>query len=112
MRADNSIYWRMIGEAMPMTAVLTVGAAFFISWIYGRSLKNFAVLLVTCSILMFVLGHNISAMGLVAIPRSSYYLVGETLGLVVALNVVYAGAFMLLERKRLGGTATKTAPIA
>lgn len=100
--ADNHIYWQMIGKAMPATAVFTVATALIMTLIYGRSLKNFALLLLTCSVLMLLLGHNISAMGFVAIPRSAYYLVAEMLGLILALNVVYVLAFAILERRRLG----------
>ena len=98
---DNSIYWGLIGKAMPMTAVLTVASAVVMILIYGRSLQNLAVLLLTCGVLMLILGHNISAMGLVAIPRSGYYLVGEMLGLILAINAVYVLVFALLEWKRL-----------
>jgi hypothetical protein len=100
---DNGIYWDMIGRAMPVTAVFTLASAVVMTVIYGRSRKNLAVLTVTCSVLMLILGHNISAMGLVAIPRSGYYLVGEMLGLILAINAVYVLAFALLERKRLAG---------
>lgn len=103
--ADNRIYWDMIGRALPATAIFTLASALVMSLIYGRSLQNFVVLLLTCSILMLILGHNISAMGLVAIPRSGYYLVAEMLGLILALNAVYVLAFALLERKRLAGRA-------
>ncbi|MFW6097767.1 MAG: hypothetical protein ACOC9Z_06810 [Chloroflexota bacterium] len=41
--------------------------------------------------------ENISALGLVSIPRGSFYLVAEFLGLVVLLGAVYAAAFLALE---------------
>jgi hypothetical protein len=106
---DNGIYWDMIGRAMPVTAVFTLASAVVMTLIYDRSLQNLAVLTVTCSVLMLILGHNISAMGLVAIPRSGYYLVAEMLGLILAINGVYVLVFVLLERKRLAGREGPTA---
>lgn len=44
---------------------------------------------------------NVSTIGLVAIPRGSLYLIGEMFGLILVLNLVYAGTFVALERKHL-----------
>ena len=59
------------------------------------------VLLLTCSVLVLLLGLNVSAMGLVAIPRSSLYLVAEMFALILVLNVAYVLVFIFLERKSL-----------
>jgi hypothetical protein len=40
-------------------------------------------------------------MGLVYVPVQSYYMVAETFGLILALNLVFAATFAGLERKRL-----------
>ena len=61
--------------------------------------------------LVLLLGLNVSAIGLVTIPRGSLYLVLEMFGLILALNVVYVAVFFVLERKSLvGGNTPEPAP--
>jgi hypothetical protein len=90
----------LINQAMPMTAVFTLGMAALITQLYGRSWVKFASVLLTCIVLVALLGLNVSVIGLVSIPRGSLYLVLELFGLVVALNVVYMVVFMVMERRR------------
>jgi hypothetical protein len=52
-------------------------------------------------VLVLSLGLNVSAIGLVDIPRGSLYLIMELFGLIVALNGVYAVVFVALERQSL-----------
>jgi hypothetical protein len=94
----------LINKAMPMTAVFTLGMAALITQLYGRSWVKFASVLLTCIVLVALLGLNVSVIGLVSIPRGSLYLVLELFGLVVALNVVYMVVFMAMERRRLNST--------
>jgi hypothetical protein len=91
----------LIGKAMPMTAVFTLGMAALITLLYGRSWVKFASVLVTCIVLVALLGLNVSVIGLVSIPLGSFYLVVELFGLIVALNVVYVTVFIALQRRRL-----------
>lgn len=92
----------LIGQALPLTATFTLGAAALIHWQYGRSRAHFGAISLTCVVLVLLLGLNVSALGLVSIPRSGLYLVLEMFGLILALNVVYVIVFAALERKRLG----------
>jgi hypothetical protein len=85
---------------MPMTAVFTLGMAAIITLLYGRSWVKFASVLLTCIVLVALLGLNVSVIGLVSIPLGSFYLIVEMFGLIVALNVVYVAVFMVLERRR------------
>ena len=94
----------LIGQALPMTAVFTLAAAVLVSLLYGRSWARFGAILLTCMVLVLLLGLNISTIGLVDIPRGSFYLVMELFGLILAINVVYVAAFIALERKSRGGT--------
>jgi hypothetical protein len=91
----------LIGQALPMTAAFTLAAAGLVSLVYRRDWAGFAASLVTCTVLVVLLGLNVSIIGLVAIPRSSLYLILEMFGLIVALNGVYLVAFIALERKSL-----------
>lgn len=87
----------LIAQALPMTLVFTLVAAAALTVLYGLSWRNFGAILLACGVLVLLLGLNISALGLVSIPRGSFFLVAEFLSLVVLLDVVYAVAFLALE---------------
>jgi hypothetical protein len=70
----------LIGRAMPMTTVFTVMMAALVTLLYGPSWKRFGAVLLTCVVLVLLLGLNVSAIGLVDIPRGSLYLVPRCLG--------------------------------
>ncbi len=99
--AANGPPGELIGRAMPVTAAFTLAMAALISRVYARSWPHFAAVLLACSVLVLLLGLNISTIGLVDIPGSSVYLVLELFGLVLALNLVYAAVFIALEHKNL-----------
>jgi hypothetical protein len=88
----------LIDQAMPMTIVFTLGMAILITLLYGRSISKFLAVLLTCTVLVALLGLNVSAIGLVEIPSGSLYLIAELFGLIVALNAVYVVVYMVLER--------------
>jgi hypothetical protein len=92
---------KLIGQALPMTALFTLLSAIVISSLYRASWLQFGVIFLTCVLLIFLLGLNVSVLGLVAIPRGSLYLIAEFFGLILALNLIYAATFTILERKRL-----------
>ena len=91
----------LIGQAMPLTALFTVGMAVLVTTLYGAGWKRFGAVLLTCVVLVLLLGLNVSVIGLVDIPRGSLYLVAEMFGLIVALNVVYVLVFLALQWRRL-----------
>lgn len=91
----------LIGQAMPLTAAFTLVAAVLITELYGRSRARFGAVLLTCILIVLLLGLNVSAIGLVSIPRGSLYLIGEMFGLILVINLVYAGTFVALEREHL-----------
>jgi uncharacterized membrane protein YuzA (DUF378 family) len=99
---------QLIGQALPMTAVFTLSLALFISWLYGHSWSRFAAILLTCVVLVMLLGLNVSVIGLVSFPSSSLYLVAEMFGLIVALNVVYVVVFIALAQKGFRGEMLST----
>jgi len=88
----------LIDQAMPMTVVFTLGMAALITLIYGRSPAKFLAVLLTCTVLVVLLGLNVSAIGLVEIPSGSLVLVAELFGLNVVLNAVYVMVYLVLER--------------
>lgn len=91
----------LIGQAMPMTAGFTLLMAIVIAALYGFRWSRFGAVLLTSSVLILLLGLNVSVIGLVSIPRGSWYLVAEMLGLVLTLNLVYVLVFAALERTAL-----------
>ena len=99
----------LFARAMPLTLGFTVALSLLVSLLYGRSWGHFAAILLTCTLLVLLLGLNVSAIGLVYIPSGSAYLIAELFGLIVALNVVYVAVFIGLERKRfIRGMVTTT----
>jgi len=62
--------------------------------LYARTWLQYGGILFTCAVLVLLLGLNVSAIGLIEIPRSALYLVLELTGLILALNLVYVVAFL------------------
>jgi uncharacterized membrane protein YuzA (DUF378 family) len=101
LTAANEPPHELIGAALPMTVVFTVVSAAVVTALFGRRWSHFGAVLMTSTVLVVLLGLNVSVIGLVEIPRGSLYLVAEMFGLIVFLNVVFAVAFMALQWKRL-----------
>ncbi|MGD8856555.1 MAG: hypothetical protein PVG33_09525 [Chloroflexota bacterium] len=91
----------LIGQAMPVTAIFTLVMAAAISLVYGFSWSRFGAALLTSTTLVLLLGLNVSVIGLVSIPRGSWYLVMEMFGLILLLNAVLVVVCAGLERKSL-----------
>lgn len=104
----------LFGQAFPMTLVFTLASSITISLLYARSWRRhdqhqaayYGAILLTCTVLVLLLGLNVSALGLVDIPRGSLFLVAELFGLIVAITAVYAAVFIALERKHLTNHST------
>jgi hypothetical protein len=94
----NSPPTELINQAMPMTVVFTLGMAALITLLYGRSISKFFAVLLTCAVLVALLGLNISAIGLVDIPSGSLIVIAELFGLIVVLNAFYVIVYVVLER--------------
>jgi hypothetical protein len=91
----------LIGRALPITGVFTVGSAALLTLIYRpRWIGALALLLTAVGIVAF-LGLNISILGLVFVPRSSLYVIAEVLALIVTLALVYAAAIAYAWRATL-----------
>ncbi|GAB4476440.1 MAG: hypothetical protein Kow0088_14270 [Anaerolineales bacterium] len=53
----------LINQAMPMTVLFTLGIAVLITLLYGPSAQCFSGVLLTCAVLLALLGLNVSAIG-------------------------------------------------
>ena len=101
LSAANEPPDQLIRQALPFTALFTLFAAVSISLIFRANWRHCGVVLLTCTVLVLLLGLNVSVLGFVTIPRGSLYLVLEFFGLILAINLIYAAIFNILERKRL-----------
>jgi hypothetical protein len=97
--ASNSPPDHLFKQAMPMTIISTILMAAIIIRLYARTLAHYVSILLTCTVLVVLLGLNVSVIGLVDVPRSSIYLIVELFGLILALNAVFAVVFAGLEWK-------------
>ena len=100
----------LIDQAMPMTVLFTLGMAVLITLRYGRTVRQFLAVLLTCVVLVALLGLNVSAIGLVEIPNSALFVVAELFGLIVALNAVYAALFLALQWRQLAAASFGQTP--
>ncbi len=92
----------LIGDAFPLTMAFTLGTAVILSLLFGRTLAAFGAILVTCTVLVALLGLDVSIIGLVRIPTESLYLVFELAGLIVVLAGSFAAAVIALAWGELG----------
>jgi hypothetical protein len=90
----------LIVKAMPLTLGFIGVSAALIHLRWGRNLLDGVAILVTCTVIILLLGLNVSILGLVYIPSTAAYLVAELFGLTLALNVVYLALFLRLVRWR------------
>lgn len=97
----------LIRQALPMTAIFTLGMATLLTLLYGPGMSRFGAIFLTCTVLVLLLGLNISTIGLVSIPRGSLYLVLEMFGLILALGLAYAAVFVIVARKTLRKSAVR-----
>ena len=98
----------LIRPALPVTITCTLLTTAIIGRLYARTWQQYGGILVTSAVLTLLLGLNVAAMGLVAIPRSSLYLVAELAGLILALNLVFAVVFMGISRNVFFGWGRAT----
>ena len=92
-------------QALPMTVTFTIAASVILSLLYRRGWRGFGAILLASTVLVMLLGLNVSVIGLVIIPRSALYLVAELVALILSIGSVYAALFAVMERKsfvRLG----------
>jgi hypothetical protein len=91
----------LIGQALPITVLFTVGSSGLLTVLYRPGWLGGVAILVTTLVVVLFLGLNISILGLVFVPKSSLYVVGEVVALIVALALVYAVSMAHLWRVAL-----------
>lgn len=104
----------LIRQAMPLTVGFTLVAAALLWYLWGRGLLDAVTILLTCALIVAVLGLNVSITGLVFLQGGTAYLFVEQFGLTLFLNLVFVGVFLLLERKafqRLRSPDVTTPPV-
>ena len=105
LASPNGLPDELFQEVLPLVAVYIPLMALIITRLYRRDWTGFGVVLITCAVLVMLLGLNIATMGLVFLAGGWVRLLLELVGLVVALNLVYVAVYLLLERLWVGGTA-------
>ncbi len=91
--ASEALPETLIWQALPVTIGSILIMAAVLSKRFAHTWLQVAAIFSTCTILVVVLGLNVAAMGLIAIPRNSMYMILELAGLILALNGVFALAF-------------------
>jgi hypothetical protein len=86
--------------ATPLTVAFILASTALIWWLWGRNLVDVAAILLTCAVLLVLVGTNVAILGLVHIPMGTVPLVAKFFGLVLALDAGYVGAFLALERQQ------------
>ncbi len=99
----------LIGDAFPLTITFTLVTTVVLSLLFGRTRAAFGAILVTCSVLVALLGLDVSIIGMIRIPTSSLYLVVELAGLIIVLAGSFAAAVIALAWDELG--ARSGAPV-
>lgn len=89
----------LIAHAFPMTAGFTLAAAGILCLVYRPKIRGALALLVTTSVMVLLLGLNISVLGLVAVASSERTVLLEVFLFLAALALVYAVLVVLLRRK-------------
>lgn len=83
--------------ATPLTVAFILASTALLWWLWGRNLVDAVAILATCSVLLVLVGSNVSVLGLVHLPVGTAHLVAKFFGLVLALNAGYVGTFLALE---------------
>ena len=96
----------LFARAMPLTLAFIGGTTAAATAWYRPGWVGAGAILLTATVLLTLLGLNVSVIGLVEVPRSASYLIAELFALIFILSAVYAAAFALLERRALGGRSS------
>lgn len=88
-------------QALPMTFGFAIAASIILCLLYRRGWRGFGAIVLANTVLIALLGLNVSIIGLVDIPRSALYLIAELFGLILSIGSVYAVLVAVLEWKSL-----------
>lgn len=93
----------LIGAALPLTIAFTFSTALILGALFGRTPAAFGTILATTSVLVVLLGLDVSVIGLIRIPTESLYLVVELAALIVILAGSFAALVVALAWGQLNG---------
>ncbi len=82
----------LIAQAFPVTALFTAISPTLLIGLHRPGWVGAGAILVTTLVVVLLLGLNISILGLVFVPRASFYVIAELLALIVTLALVYAAS--------------------
>lgn len=98
----------LIGMALPMTVLFALATVAAISVLFVQRWTDIGPIFLTVTVLVLFLGLNVSAIGLVDIPRDSMYLVAELFGLILVINLAFAATFVALEWESLAARSAQS----
>jgi hypothetical protein len=105
--AANEPPAELIAQAMPLTVGWIILAAASPTLLWGKSMKGLASNSLTATLLILLLGLNVSVLGLVDMSGGSPFVILEFLALLVVIMLGYGAAFHLMERERLFAEASQ-----
>lgn len=103
--SPNGLPDELFREVLPLVTVYTPLMALIITVLHRRRWAGYGVVLVTCAVLVFLLGLNIAPLGLVFLTDGWVRMLLELVGLIVALNLVYVIVYLFIGRLSAGETA-------
>ncbi|HVR33878.1 MAG TPA: hypothetical protein VMS74_14365 [Acidimicrobiia bacterium] len=92
-----------MSETLPLMIAFTLGWAGLLALVYKAGWRGFGAASATISVLMLLLGFNLSTVGLVDVPTEGWVLLAEFFGYVTALSVTYGLTHTGLMRFRGSG---------
>jgi len=99
MVSDDALA-QVIPPALPLMIVAAVAGSFLLWVLYGRRRAALIPILVTQTLLVLLVGHNLAILGVVEMSADLLYVVGEFVALTVALAAGFAAGVMLIESVR------------
>lgn len=87
-------------RTLPLMVATTVATAVTLSLLYRPDWRGWLVLLLTSTLMVFLLGLNVSILGLVEISSTTLRLLAAMLGLILTLAAVNVVVFAGLQRRR------------
>lgn len=106
--SPNGLPDELFREVLPLVASYIPLMALIITALHSRRWAGYGVVLVTCTVLVFLLGLNIAPMGLVFLTDGWLMMLLELIGLVVVLNLVYVIVYLLIARNWVWETAVNS----
>ena len=99
MVSDDALA-QLIPPALPLMIVAAVAGSFLLWVLYGRRRAALIPIVVTQTLLVILVGHNLAILGVVEMSADLLYVVGEFVVLTVSLALGFAAGVMLIGSVR------------